>query len=167
MPLKNTKSPGWHPKTKYKNLRVRNGVGKQGCSNQPPIDDTDPIQKLSIDPGSPTDLQTQQNSLQKGSRYGISVSTPHCRYGHRLRTPFLRTPSPRLLKKLVTFGPSLYFGCIFFVFSGGQHGVGNFILLIFSYLRIRQWVSLLSDVPVAKVTAPESSPSNAKDLVHL
>ena len=29
-----------------------------------------------------------KNSLQKGSRYGISVSTPHRRYAHRLRTPF-------------------------------------------------------------------------------
>ena len=45
----------------------------------PPIDDTDPIRKFSIDPRSHTDLQ---NSLQKGSRYGISVSTPHRRYGH-------------------------------------------------------------------------------------
>ena len=43
--------------------------------------------------------KTQQNSLQKGSRYGISVSNPHRRYGHRLRTPFLRTPFPRLLEK--------------------------------------------------------------------
>ena len=43
--------------------------------------------------------KTLQNSLQKGGRYGISVSTPHRRYGHRLRTPSLRTPFPRLLKK--------------------------------------------------------------------
>ena len=41
--------------------------------------------------------KTQQKSLQKGSRHGISVSTPHRRHGHRLRTPFLRTPFPRLL----------------------------------------------------------------------
>ena len=33
-------------------------------------------------PGSHMDLQNPQNSLQKGSRYGISVSTPHRRYGH-------------------------------------------------------------------------------------
>ena len=43
--------------------------------------------------------KTQRNSLQMGGRYGISVSTPHRRYGHRLRTPFLRTPFPRLLLK--------------------------------------------------------------------
>ena len=33
----------------------------------PPIDATDPIRKFSIDPGSHTDSQTKQNSLQKGS----------------------------------------------------------------------------------------------------
>ena len=32
--------------------------------------------------------KTQQNSLQKGSRYGISVSTPHRRYGHDCGRPF-------------------------------------------------------------------------------
>ena len=41
--------------------------------------------------------KNKRNSLQKASRYGISVSTPHRRYGHRLRTPFLRTPFPGLL----------------------------------------------------------------------
>ena len=41
--------------------------------------------------------KTQQNSLQKRSRYGISVSAPHRRYRHRLRMPFLRMPFPRLL----------------------------------------------------------------------
>ena len=49
----------------------------------PPIDDTDPIRKFSIDPGSHTDWQKQGESLQKGSRYGISVSTP---------TSSIRTP---------------------------------------------------------------------------
>ena len=44
--------------------------------------------------------KTQQNSLPEGGRYRISVSTPHRRYGHRLRTPFLRTPFPRLLWKV-------------------------------------------------------------------
>ena len=48
-------------------------------------------------PGATRTGKNKQNSLQKGSRYGISVSTPHRRYGHRLRTPFLRTPFPRLL----------------------------------------------------------------------
>ena len=64
----------------------------------PPIDDTDPIRLNSVStPGATRTGKNQQNSLQKGSRYGISVSTPHRRYGHRLRTPFLRTPFPRLL----------------------------------------------------------------------
>ena len=53
--------------------------------------------------------KTQQKCLQKGSRYGISVSTPHRRYGHRLRTPFLRTPFPRLLEpKPKLFGPGVF-----------------------------------------------------------
>ena len=58
----------------------------------PPIDDTDPIRKFSIDPRSHTDWQNPAEFSSKGGRYGISVSTPHRRYGHRLRTPFLRTP---------------------------------------------------------------------------
>ena len=33
--------------------------------------------------------------IKEISRYGISVSTPNRRYGHRLRTLFLRTPFPR------------------------------------------------------------------------
>ena len=73
-------------------LGIGNGVGKQGRGNQPPIDDTDPIRKFSIDPGAIQTGKNKQNFFQKGSRYGISVSTPHRRYGHRLRTPFLRTP---------------------------------------------------------------------------
>ena len=40
----------------------RVGVGKQGCGSQPHIDDTDPIRKFSIDPGSFTDLPTQQRN---------------------------------------------------------------------------------------------------------
>ena len=31
-------------------LRIRNGVGKQGYGNRPPIGDRSPIQKFSIDP---------------------------------------------------------------------------------------------------------------------
>ena len=30
--------------------------------------------------------------IKEKNRYGISVSTPHRRYGHRLQTPFLRDP---------------------------------------------------------------------------
>ena len=47
-------------------------------------------------PGATRTGKNKQDSLQR-SPYGISVSTPHRRYGHRLRTPFLRTPFPRLL----------------------------------------------------------------------
>ena len=47
-----------------------------------PIHETDPIRKFSIDPESTRTCKTQQNSLPKGSRCGISVSTPHRRYGH-------------------------------------------------------------------------------------
>ena len=74
-------------------LRIGNGVGKQGYGNRPPIDDRNPIRKFSIDP---LCLQNQwdstdspQQRIKEKSRYGNSVSTPHRRYGHRLRTPFL------------------------------------------------------------------------------
>ena len=85
-------------------LRIGNGVGKQGYGNRPPIDDRNPIRKFSIDSGSiqnqrlnsaSTDSPLQR--IKEKSRYGISVSTPHRRYGHRLRTPFLRNPFPGLL----------------------------------------------------------------------
>ena len=80
------------------NLGIRNGVGKRGRGNQPPYRRYGPDTEIQYRPWEPHGLaKTQQNSLQKGSRYGISVSTPHRRYGHRLRTPFLRTPFPRLL----------------------------------------------------------------------
>ena len=36
----------------------------------PPVDDTDPIRKFSIDPEATRTYKTQQNSLQKRSRYG-------------------------------------------------------------------------------------------------
>ena len=83
------------------NLGIGNGVGKQGRGNQPPIDDTDPIRKFSIDPRGPHGLAKTSRILSKKEfQYGISVSTPHRRYGHPLRTPFLRTPFPRLLAKI-------------------------------------------------------------------
>ena len=81
-------------------LRAANRV----AAINPPIDDTDPIRKFSIDPGATRTGKNKQNSLQKGSRYGISVSTPHRRYGHRLQTPFLRAPFPRLLQYDWTVG---------------------------------------------------------------
>ena len=62
----------------------RNGVSKQGYGNRAPIDDRNPIRKFSIN----------------------EKTTPHRRYGHQLRTPFLRTPFQGLLNmisELVTF----------------------------------------------------------------
>ena len=38
-----------------------------------------------------------RHRMKEKNQSGNSVSTPHRRYGHRLRTPFLRTPFPRLL----------------------------------------------------------------------
>ena len=99
--------PGTYPIRSLTNyfLRIGNGVGKQGYGNRPPIDDRKPIRKFSIDcldasknqrvNSASTDSPLQR--IKEKSRYGISVSTPHRRYGHRLRTPFLRTPFPRLL----------------------------------------------------------------------
>ena len=63
----------------------------------PPIDDTDPIRNFSIDPGSHTDWQNQAEFSPKGRPIRNFSIDPHRRDGHRLRTPFLRTPFPRLL----------------------------------------------------------------------
>ena len=79
-------------------LGIGNGVSKQGRGSQPPLRRYGPNTEIQYRPQKPHRLaKTRRNSLRKGSRYRISVSTPHRRYGHRLRTPFLRTPSPRLL----------------------------------------------------------------------
>ena len=48
-----------------------------------------------MDNSASTDSPRQR--IKEKSQYGNSVSTPHRRYGHRLRTPSLRTPFPRLL----------------------------------------------------------------------
>ena len=77
------------------NLGIGNSVGRQGRGNQPPYRRYGP--DMEIQYRLRRTSKNQQNSLQKGSRSGISVSTPHRRYGHRLRTPFWRTPFPRLL----------------------------------------------------------------------
>ena len=78
---------------------------QQGYGNRPPIDDRNPIRKFSIDclDASKTNEQTQpqvtrhcRESRRKADTE-FQVSTAHRRYGHRLRTPFLRTPAPRLL----------------------------------------------------------------------
>ena len=65
----------------------------------PPIDDTDPIRKFSIDPRSHTDLQNPAEFFPKGKpirNFSIDPTSP---IRTRLRTPFLRTPFPRLLFK--------------------------------------------------------------------
>ena len=63
----------------------------------PPIDDTDPIRKFSIDPGSHIDLQNPAKFSPKGKpirNFSIDFTSS---IRTRLRTPFLRTPFPRLL----------------------------------------------------------------------
>ena len=73
-------------------------LSKQGRGNQPPYRRYGPDTEIQYRPREPHGLaKTSRILYKKGSRYGISVSTPHRRYGHRLRTPFLRTPFPRLL----------------------------------------------------------------------
>ena len=98
-----------HPETSPKNvkpcsvawnLEIRNGDGKQGRGNQPPIDDTDPIRKFSIDPGCHTDLQNPAELSPKGKPIQNFSIDPASSIWTRLRTPFLRTPFPRLLWKL-------------------------------------------------------------------
>ena len=72
----------------------------------PPIDDADLIRKFSIDPGSHTDWQKHAEFSPKGKPIrNFSINPTHRRYGHRLRTPFLRTPFPRLLFTEYTQGP--------------------------------------------------------------
>ena len=66
----------------------------------PPIDDTDPIWKFSIDPGSPTDLQNPAELSPKGKPIRNFSIDPTSSIRTRLRTPFLRTPFPRLLYPL-------------------------------------------------------------------
>ena len=66
----------------------------------PPIDDTDPIWKFSIGPGSYTDLRNPAEFSPKEKpiqKFSID-STSSIRT--RLRTPFLRAPFPRLLAKV-------------------------------------------------------------------
>ena len=61
---------------------IGNGGGKQGRGNQPPYRRHGPDMEIQYRPWKPTrTCKTQQNSLQKGSRYGISLLTTHRRYG--------------------------------------------------------------------------------------
>ena len=80
------KPPTSFCRSRFQSLRIGNGIGKQGRGNQPPISTIrTPYGNSVSTPEATRTCKTQQNSLQKGSQYGISVSTPHRRYGHRLR----------------------------------------------------------------------------------
>ena len=95
-------------------LRLGNGVGKQGYGNRTPFDDRNAIRKFSVDP---LCLQNQsffvewdstvspRQRIKEKSRCRNSVLIPHRRYRQRLRTPFLRTPFPRLLIQKSLFRP--------------------------------------------------------------
>ena len=75
----------------------------------PPIDNTEePIRKFSIDPGSHTDLQNPAELTPKGKAIvgpirNLSIG-PISSIWTRLRTPFWRTPFPRLLKAFADIG---------------------------------------------------------------
>ena len=64
----------------------------------PPIDDTDPIRKFSIDSGSHMDLENPVEFSPKGKPIRNFSIDPTSSIRTRLRTPFLRTPFLRLLK---------------------------------------------------------------------
>ena len=58
----------------------------------PPMDDTDPIRKFSIDPGIHTKLQNPAEFSPKGKPIRNFSIDPTSSIRTRLRTPFLRTP---------------------------------------------------------------------------
>ena len=73
----------------------------------PPIDDTDPIRKFSIDPGCHTDWQNPADFSPKGKPIRNFSIDPTSSIRTRLRTPFLWTPFPRLLLRIWGFrGPA-------------------------------------------------------------
>ena len=83
-------------------LELLSGKSEMVAANRvaalnPPIDDTDPIWKFSIDPGSHTHWQNpaEFSPKEKPIRNFSIEHTSSIRT--RLRTPFLRTPFPRLL----------------------------------------------------------------------
>ena len=77
-------------------LRIRNGVGKQGYGNRPLLtigtrygnSQYRPPICLQNQWGNSASTDSPRQRIKEKSRYGNSVSTPHRRYGHRLRTPF-------------------------------------------------------------------------------
>ena len=77
-------------------LGIGNGVGKQGRGNQPPYRRYGLDTEIQYRPQEPHGLAKTSRSLSKREA-DTEFQTPHRRYGHRLRTPFLRTPFPRLL----------------------------------------------------------------------
>ena len=100
---------------KSPNLRIGNGVGKQGYAGTaigPPIDDRNPIRKFSIDCLDASSLNQRVHSassdsllqrIKKKSPYGISVSTPHRRCGHRFADPIFADP----VSETPTKGPEI------------------------------------------------------------
>ena len=97
-------------------LRIGNGGGKQGRGNQPPYGRYGPDTGFGIDPRSHMDMQNpaELSPKGKGSRYGISVSTPHRRYGHDCGRRFCGRRFPRLLfcSQLELFHLQLSFFCL-------------------------------------------------------
>ena len=74
----------------------------------PPVDDTDPTRKFSIDPRIHMDLQNPAEFSRKGKLIQNFSIDPTLSIRARLLTPFLRTPFPRLLFAPVsakTFAP--------------------------------------------------------------
>ena len=64
----------------------------------PPIDDTFPIRKFRIDPGIHTNLQNPAEFSPKGKPIRNFSIDPTSSIRTQLRTPFLQTPFPRLLR---------------------------------------------------------------------
>ena len=61
-------------------------------------------------------------TVKEKSRYRSSVSTPHLRYGHRLRTPsFVDTPPEHLLRLFLASKVKLYFLRSFLKVLHNQH----------------------------------------------
>ena len=102
-------------------LGIGNGGGKQGRGNQPPYQRYGPDTEIQYRPlASTRTCKTQQNSLQKGSRYGISVSTPHRRYGHdcgrrfcgrHFRDFYVNSENPPFLKRVREDRFTKFVGC--------------------------------------------------------
>ena len=78
-------------------LGIGNGGGKQGRGNQPPYRRYGPDTEIQYRPRSHTDLQNPAEFSPKGKPIRNFSIDPTSSIRTRLRTPFLRTPFPRLL----------------------------------------------------------------------